>query len=116
MWSPLVAIRAGVADRSHNDFQGRQTGLRRLARKRVPPSFLAGVVPRIRFRLVFTVAVLAAFGNRMVFDQYPQRPAFKGLVRGTGGRVLGLDVGFMVTLESVESVCYTTPVNLTVRQ
>ena len=82
MWSPLVAIRAGIADRSHYVFQGGQTGLGRLAGKRVAPSFLAGMVPCVRIGLVCAVAVISTFRDGVVLDQSSKSPAFRRAVGG----------------------------------
>jgi hypothetical protein len=115
MWSPSVAVGAGIANRSHYILQGSQAGFRRFAGKRVPPSFLAGMVPGFRIDLVFAVAVIAAFCHGVIFDQDSKSPAFKGSVSWPVRvwRCFLLCVASHGRLESVGLISYTTAVNPT---
>ena len=80
MESGLAAIRAGIADRSHNGFQGAQALLWRFARKWVALGFIAGMSPGIRVAFIATVAVITAFRDGVVFDQRSQSPTLQSTI------------------------------------
>ncbi len=85
MWSLSIAIRAGFADGRHDLINGGNAGVCACARKRTQPGFIAGPVPGLRVRAVSTMAVMIAFRDGALLDQYAQCPAIQGAVGRPGG-------------------------------